>query len=134
MKVFQIFDGFCHWDATLQHPTLQSTEGQYAQDIIFAEAPDYVFEGWGYDAAAEGDARFIQPTPPEGWLYDPETGTFYRESEPEPDPEPEPTEPVPTLEDLKAENKLLRAQVGVLQEQQTFLEDCLLEMADEVYA
>lgn len=46
---------------------------------------------------------------------------------------PAPEQP-PTLEDLQAENKLLRAQVGVLQEQQTFLEDCLLEMADEVYA
>lgn len=49
----------------------------------------------------------------------------------EPSPEPE---PVPTVEELQAENRVLRAQVSVLQEQQTFLEDCLLEMADEVYA
>lgn len=32
------------------------------------------------------------------------------------------------------ETTLLRAQVAMLQEQQTFLEDCLLEMAEEVYA
>ncbi|HWR56678.1 MAG TPA: hypothetical protein VN462_09220 [Negativicutes bacterium] len=77
MKLFQIFHGMCYWDATAQHSTLASTEGLYAQDIRFAEAPDYVYEGWGYDETAEGDARFIQPTPPEGWLYDGETGTFY---------------------------------------------------------
>lgn len=29
---------------------------------------------------------------------------------------------------------LLKAQVAMLEAQQTFLEDCLLEMADEVYA
>jgi len=44
-------------------------------------APDYVFEGWGYDAREEGDARFIKPCPPEGWVYDPETGTVCREGD-----------------------------------------------------
>lgn len=77
MKIFQILDGFCHWDATSQHPTLASTDGLYAPDIHFVEAPDYVFESWGFDPDAEGDARFIQPTPPDGWAYDEETGTFY---------------------------------------------------------
>ena len=46
----------------------------------------------------------------------------------------EPEAPPPTVEELQAENTKLRAQVGVLQTQQTFLEDCLLEMADVVYA
>jgi hypothetical protein len=41
-------------------------------------APDYVFEGWGYDSRKTGDERFIKPRPPEGWAYDPETGTVYR--------------------------------------------------------
>ena len=41
-------------------------------------APDYVFEGWGYDARKEGDARFIKPRPPEGWRYDEAFGTIYR--------------------------------------------------------
>lgn len=81
MKIFQIFMGFCHWDATKMHPSIESTKGLYAPDIVFVEAPDYVFEGWGYDPDAEGDARFVQPIAPEGWLYDPETGTFYPENE-----------------------------------------------------
>lgn len=72
MKIFQILDGICHWDATPKHPTLESTKGLYAPDIKFVEAPDNVFEGWGYV-----DGEFIQPTPPEGWLYDVYTGTFY---------------------------------------------------------
>lgn len=41
--------------------------------------------------------------------------------------EPTPAEPVD-------ETALLRAQVAMLQEQQSFLEDCILEMASEVYA
>ena len=77
MKVFQIFKGFCHWDATRKHPTLGDTVGKYAPGILFVETPDYVFEGWGYDETAEGDERFIKPTAPEGWAYDDATGTFY---------------------------------------------------------
>ena len=30
--------------------------------LFFVEAPDNVFEGWGYL-----DGEFIQPVPPEGW-------------------------------------------------------------------
>lgn len=81
MKVFQILNGFCYCDVTAKHKTLASTVGRYAPDILFVEAPDYVFESWGYDETAEGEARFIKPTPPEGWLYDDETGTFYPEGE-----------------------------------------------------
>lgn len=40
----------------------------------------------------------------------------------------------PTVDELQTENDLLRAQVTMLQSQTTFLEDCILEMADEVYA
>lgn len=47
---------------------------------------------------------------------------------PRPVPEAE-TEPAP-----EEQNARLRAQVTMLQEQQVFLEDCLLEMAEEVYA
>ena len=78
MKVFQVLQGFCHWDATSVHPTLDSiAPDQYHTNIEFVEAPNYVFEGWGYDETVEKDARFIEPTPPEGWLYDGGTGTFY---------------------------------------------------------
>lgn len=53
--------------------------------------------------------------------------------EPTPEPEPEPTaeERLAALED---ENKLLRAQMDMQAQQQTFLEDCLLELGDMVYA
>lgn len=81
MKIFQIKDGFCYWDATFQHPTLSSTQGLYAPDIIFIEAPDYVREGWGFDSDQDGDARFIKPKPPEGWIYDDITGTYHPEGE-----------------------------------------------------
>ncbi len=81
MKIMQILGDFVHWDATPQFPTMQDVEGRFAPDIIFVEAPDYVFEGWGYDETAVGDARFIKPEPPEGWLYDDKTGTFYPEGE-----------------------------------------------------
>lgn len=51
---------------------------------------------------------------------------------------PEPVEPEPTTEErvaaLEAENKLLKEQVKMQSQQQTFLEDCLLEISDVVYA
>ena len=53
------------------------------------------------------------------------------EPEPEPDPEPTVDERVTALE---AENKLLKEQVKMQSQQQTFLEDCLLEIGDVVYA
>lgn len=48
-------------------------------------------------------------------------------------PDVEPEKPV-TVEDLQAENKRLKAQMELQSQQQTMLEDCLLEMADIVYA
>ncbi|MBQ8401721.1 MAG: hypothetical protein IJX14_07325, partial [Clostridia bacterium] len=69
------------WDATDQLRTLDYAQSHFPPTDLFVEAPDYVFEGWGYDPIATGDARFIQPQPPEGWLYDPATGTFYPEDE-----------------------------------------------------
>lgn len=38
------------------------------------------------------------------------------------------------VNDLLAENKLLRQQVSTLTEQQSFYEDCIAEMAEVVYA
>lgn len=104
MKIFQIFQGFCHWDATKKHPTLESTIGRYAPDVIFVEAPDNVFEGWGFDETLEGDARFVQPTPPDGWLYDKETGTFY----------PEKVKEEPSVEEKAA---AIEAKIAILQSQ-----------------
>lgn len=51
----------------------------------------------------------------------------------EDDGEPEPPH-VPTAEELATENRKLKVQMEMAQEQITFLEDCLLEMADEVYS
>lgn len=94
MKIFQIVDGICYYDATPVHPTLADTIGKYPPDVLFVEAPDYVFENWGYDKTKEGDDRFIKPTPPEGWYYDDETGNFKEINPPEPEPEPETAESV----------------------------------------
>lgn len=49
------------------------------------------------------------------------------------EPYEEPVKP-PTNEELDTEQVWLRAQVTMLQAQNSFLENCLLEMADEVYA
>ena len=100
MKIFQILGGFCHWDATAKHTTLQSTVGKYAPNITFVEAPDTVFESWGYDDTKTGNARFIQPTAPEGWAYDPDTGTFY------------PTDPE-IIESMKSEEQKALELLGV---------------------
>jgi hypothetical protein len=77
MKIFQILGGFCHWDASNVVSTLEEAQERFAPNIVFVKAPDNVREGWGFDASLEGDARFIRPTPPDGWEYDDETGTFY---------------------------------------------------------
>lgn len=75
MKVFQVKEGFCYADVTSQFHSLEYLK-QIHPGIAdkFIEAPDYVFPGWAYI-----NGKFIQPTPPEGWLYDNETGTFYPE-------------------------------------------------------
>lgn len=91
MKIFQVHN-ICHWNATLQCPALESILDLYMPDIKFVEAPDYVREGWGFNPSAEGDARFIEPTPPSGWRYDRDTGTFY--IDPGYTPEPGPSNPV----------------------------------------
>ena len=114
MKIFQILNGFCHWDATRKHPTLESTIGKYAPDILFVEAPDYVHEGCGFDETAEGDARFIIPTPPKGWLYDEATGTFYPET-------------TGKKEDTAAKAAALEAQIAQLQAQLAALNESISE-------
>ena len=94
MKIFLIFKGFCQEDVTWNCPALEDTKRKYAPYFLFVEAPDYVFEGWGFDETKEGDERFVKPTPPDGWLYDDETGTFYEEGS------TPPSEPEPTAEEL----------------------------------
>lgn len=81
MKIFQILNGFCFWDASHVVSSLEEASQRFAPDIVFVEAPDYVREGWGYNELSEGDERFIKPTPPDGWLYDDESGTFYKDGD-----------------------------------------------------
>lgn len=77
MKVFQILHGRCHWQTPFK--SLAETTGKFPPDCIFVEAPDYVNEQWGFDETEIGDARFIKPVPPEGFIYDEETGMMYPE-------------------------------------------------------
>lgn len=81
MKIVQVENGFVHWDASPVVPDLEWAAAYYAPNIVFVEAPDYVFEGWAYDEDKEGDARFVQPIAPEGWVYDKTNGSFRREKE-----------------------------------------------------
>ena len=102
-KIFQVYNGLCYYDATRIHTSISSIiPGTYSPSVEFVEAPDYVREGWGYDKTQEGDARFIEPTPPDGWLYDRETGTFY------PDPNYTPPEQTETeTQDMQSALSLL---------------------------
>ena len=93
MKIFQVKDGFVFHDLTAIHNNFAVARASYAPNIELVEAPDYVFEGWGFDDTKEGDERFVQPTPPEGWEYDPGTGTFYPAGESAPSK-------VPTADEL----------------------------------
>lgn len=83
MKVFQILNDMCYVQMNCQ--SVAELEGKYPPDIKFVEAPDYVNEHWGFcdvdteGNPIEGDARFIHPVAPEGWIYDDDTGTFYSE-------------------------------------------------------
>lgn len=94
MKVFQIVGGFCHYDATQLYRSAAEAAKHYSRDVVWVDAPDRVFEGWGYDESKEGDERFIRPKAPEGWLYDPDTGTFYQEGELPPSKRPTPEDDV----------------------------------------
>lgn len=82
MKVFQIVDGVCYYDATRLYPDAKEAAKHYARNTLWVDAPDYVFEGWGFDKKKAGTERFIKPIPPVGWAYDDETGTYYPDNTP----------------------------------------------------
>lgn len=79
MKRFIVIGNSCALDISPGTPHA----GKVPPDngFVVVDAPDYVFEGWGYDARKTGDARFIKPFPPEGWVYDPISGTICREAD-----------------------------------------------------
>lgn len=98
MKIFQVENGICHWDASSVLQELEQAKKLYPPSILFVEAPDEVFEGWGYL-----DGEFIKPTPPVGWLYDDATGTFYPEDGIAPSKIPTEAQRIATLEEQLAE-------------------------------
>lgn len=67
-KIFQVFQGRVYKEYPFA--TVQEAQANFDKSIQFVEAPDFVFENWGYDESKEGDARFIRPELPEGWDYD----------------------------------------------------------------
>lgn len=118
MKVFQIKNNSCYNNVTAKFPTVAATVGRFPPSVLFVEAPDYVREGWGYDESQTGDDRFVQPTPPEGWLYDVESGTFYQEGEAAPSetpPEPTVAEQITDLQAMAvdADYRLTLLELGV---------------------
>ena len=81
MKIFLIFSNLCYNDLTEQFPTIEIAKEHFSPNTLLVEAPDYVFEYWGYDATKTGNERFIKPTVAEGCTYDETTGTIYRDED-----------------------------------------------------
>ena len=77
MAIFQIVNGKCHWQTPFT--SLDEVKDRFPPDCLFVDAPDYVNEQWGFDETEIGDDRFIKPVPPEGWIYDDETGQLMPE-------------------------------------------------------
>jgi len=69
VKVFDILDNRLHHYYP-EYASIEDTIGKFADNIVFVEAPDWCFEGYGFYPEGEGDARFIKPELPEGWVYD----------------------------------------------------------------
>lgn len=122
MKLFQIVNEVCYYDMTNLYSSLEDAASHYPDSVIIVEAPDNVFKGWGYDTKSK---KFIKPTAPDGWSYDELTGTFYKTT---------PPESPKTNRELTEEVKRLRAQLKAATQNNQFLEDCLVEMANIVYA
>ena len=84
MKIFQIVNDICKWETTFTD--IEEIRGKYPKDCLFVEAPDYVFEGWRFCNKDENgnlidDYKFLRPIPPEGYIYNPYTGTCVPDSE-----------------------------------------------------
>lgn len=77
-RVFQVIDGFAYWQTPYSH-LRDIKPNTYPAEVMAQMVEtdnDAVRESWAYI-----DGEFIKPPPPEGWLYDDETGTFYQEGE-----------------------------------------------------
>lgn len=93
--------------------------------VVKEVIPDYaipVMEHYGKEFA-----RLCMEAPDEvkpNWYYDPGSNTFSESPFGQPNP---------TVESLVAENKLLKAQIQAQTERSDFIEDCIAEMATQVY-
>lgn len=70
---------------------------------------------------------------PDGWDTEHQHDWRMEDGVLEHDPLPEPEEAETETERLKAENVLLRAQAQALSDRGEFVEDCIAEMATQVY-
>lgn len=69
VKVFDVQDNrLGHYYP--EYTSIEDTIDKFASNIVFVEAPDWCYEGYGYLPDAEGDDRFIKPMLPDGWVYD----------------------------------------------------------------
>jgi len=68
-KVFDVMDNRLHHYYP-EYASVEDTAGLFADNIKFVDAPDWCYEGYGYLPDEEGDARFVKPELPEGWVYD----------------------------------------------------------------
>lgn len=68
-KVVEILDSHVYrvYD---EYKNASEASRYFAPNIVFVDAPDYVWPGYGYDSSKTGDDRFIRPELGEGWVYD----------------------------------------------------------------
>ena len=66
-------------------------------------------------------------------IYELVDGQITTRSQEDVDSDYVPPQPVKTVDELAAENELLRAQVQALSDRGEFIEDCIAEMAMQVY-
>lgn len=69
MKVVEVRNGIVQREYT-EYTTAEEARRHFAPNIEFADAPDTVWPGYGFDPGKRGDARFIRPLLNEGWDYD----------------------------------------------------------------
>lgn len=78
-KVFLIVDNHCQREYP-EYENAYDASKNFAPNMLFVDAPDYVWPGWGFDPDKEDDERFVRPELEEGWIYD-ENGMPYNVEE-----------------------------------------------------
>jgi len=77
MKLFQVQNGLATVDFTQHGPSKKDIkEGMFPESLIneLYDAPDYVHIGYGFNYDTK---EWVKPETPEGFDYDPESGTLY---------------------------------------------------------